>query len=67
MRNCGSSDGANWRNLIVDLEGTKMELRAYRNELIAARLDFLLWGYNWVCVVMVQEWHDNLAPDAKGL
>ncbi|OAE27861.1 hypothetical protein AXG93_3459s1040 [Marchantia polymorpha subsp. ruderalis] len=28
-------------------------LRAFQNELTAVRLDFLLWGWNWVCLEMV--------------
>lgn len=30
-------------------------LWAYRNELIVAKLYFLLWSWNWICTAMVQE------------
>ncbi|OAE26941.1 hypothetical protein AXG93_4413s1250 [Marchantia polymorpha subsp. ruderalis] len=31
-------------------------LRAFQNELTALKLNFLLWGWNWVCPEMVREW-----------
>ncbi|OAE32090.1 hypothetical protein AXG93_2278s1710 [Marchantia polymorpha subsp. ruderalis] len=33
-------------------------LRAYCNELVAVKLDFLLCGWNWICAAMMQKWHD---------
>lgn len=49
------------------LKVSELRLIAYRNELIAAKLEFLLWGWNWVCAAMVQEWHDGRASKAEGL
>lgn len=37
-------------------------LRAYRGELILAKMDFLLWGWNWVCAAMVKEWDNGGSP-----
>lgn len=58
---------ANFGFWLSALKVPEFRLRAYRNKLIATKLDFLLWRWNWVCAAMVQEWHDERAPEAKGL
>ncbi|OAE23873.1 hypothetical protein AXG93_3001s1020 [Marchantia polymorpha subsp. ruderalis] len=36
--------------------GDRHLLAAFQDELTAVKLDFLLWGWNWVCPAMVREW-----------
>lgn len=41
-------------------------LRVYRGELILAKLDFLLRGWNWICAAIIQEWEDKDSPKPSG-
>lgn len=41
---------------MVPLKVPQIGLRAFQNKLSAVKLDFLLWGWNWVCLEMVREW-----------
>ncbi|OAE32125.1 hypothetical protein AXG93_2912s1140 [Marchantia polymorpha subsp. ruderalis] len=41
---------------MVPLKVPQIGLRAFQDELLAVKLDFLLWGWNWVCSEMVREW-----------
>ncbi|OAE32328.1 hypothetical protein AXG93_2801s1010 [Marchantia polymorpha subsp. ruderalis] len=41
---------------MVPLRVPQVGLRAFQDELTAVKLDFFLWGWNWVCPAMVQEW-----------
>ncbi|OAE18948.1 hypothetical protein AXG93_1976s1550 [Marchantia polymorpha subsp. ruderalis] len=41
---------------MVPLRVPQIRLRAFQDELTAVKLDFLLWGWNWVCPAMVREW-----------
>lgn len=36
----------------------KVGLRAFWDELTAAKLNFLLWGWNWICTAIVKEWYE---------
>ncbi|OAE30125.1 hypothetical protein AXG93_21s1000 [Marchantia polymorpha subsp. ruderalis] len=41
---------------MVPLKVPQIGVRAFQNKLSAVKLDFLLWGWNWVCPEMVREW-----------
>ncbi|OAE33542.1 hypothetical protein AXG93_1873s1010 [Marchantia polymorpha subsp. ruderalis] len=41
---------------MVPLKVPQIDLRTFQNELSAVKLNFLLWGWNWVCPEMVREW-----------
>ncbi|OAE21609.1 hypothetical protein AXG93_939s1160 [Marchantia polymorpha subsp. ruderalis] len=41
---------------MVPLKLPQIGLRTFQHELIAVRLDFLLWGFNWVCPDKIREW-----------
>ncbi|OAE24416.1 hypothetical protein AXG93_4530s1180 [Marchantia polymorpha subsp. ruderalis] len=41
---------------MVPLRVTQIGLQAFQDELMAVKLDFLLWRWNWVCPAMVREW-----------
>ncbi|OAE23342.1 hypothetical protein AXG93_1660s1000 [Marchantia polymorpha subsp. ruderalis] len=41
---------------IVPLRVPQVGLRVFQDELMVVKLDFLLWGWNWVCSAMVREW-----------
>ncbi|OAE18900.1 hypothetical protein AXG93_1976s1040 [Marchantia polymorpha subsp. ruderalis] len=41
---------------MVLLKVPQIGLRAFQDELLAVKLDFLLWGWNWVCPEMIREW-----------
>ncbi|OAE19090.1 hypothetical protein AXG93_2062s1010 [Marchantia polymorpha subsp. ruderalis] len=45
----------------------KFGLRTYINQLLVVKLNFLLWGWNWVCAAMVKEWHNGSALDDERL
>lgn len=51
---------------LTALRVPEAELRAYRGELILAKLDFLLWGWNWVCAAMIRKWDDDNTPKPLG-
>lgn len=42
-------------------------LRAFEERLIGRKLDFLLWGWNYICVDMVREWMDAERQPTRGL
>lgn len=48
------------------LKVPEVGLRTYCSELIVAKLDFLLWEWNWVCAAMVQKCNDGSTLDADG-
>lgn len=48
---------------LIALKVHEMKLRAYRNELILAKLNFMLWEWNWICAAMVQKCTDRSAPE----
>ncbi|OAE29090.1 hypothetical protein AXG93_4008s1010 [Marchantia polymorpha subsp. ruderalis] len=41
---------------MVPLKVPQIGLRTFQSELTAVKLDFLLWGWNWVCPEMVCKW-----------
>lgn len=41
---------------MVPLKVPQIDLRAFQNELTVVKLDFLLWGWNWVCPELVRKW-----------
>lgn len=41
---------------IVPLRVPRVGLRAFQDELLAVKLDFLLWGWILVCTAMVRDW-----------
>lgn len=41
---------------MVPLKVPQIGLRAFQYELLAVKLDFVQWGWNWVCLKMVREW-----------
>ncbi|OAE27653.1 hypothetical protein AXG93_3286s1000 [Marchantia polymorpha subsp. ruderalis] len=51
---------------LTALKVTEVGLQAYRNELILAKLEFLLWGWNWVCAAMVHEWYNDDTSKSNG-
>lgn len=42
-------------------------LRAYRDELIATKLNFLLWSWNWISATIVKECHEGHAPQGNDI
>ncbi|OAE21684.1 hypothetical protein AXG93_4170s1250 [Marchantia polymorpha subsp. ruderalis] len=48
------------------LKVPKVGLRAHRCDLILAKIDFLLWGWNWASETIVQEWDNNGLPKPPG-
>ncbi|OAE23876.1 hypothetical protein AXG93_3001s1050 [Marchantia polymorpha subsp. ruderalis] len=41
---------------MIPLRVPQIRLRAFQDELQAVKLNFLMWGWNWVCLAMVKEW-----------
>lgn len=48
------------------LKVLEVRLRDFHNELILAKLNFLLWSWSWVCAAMIQEWNDKSETNADG-
>ncbi|OAE18993.1 hypothetical protein AXG93_2637s1110 [Marchantia polymorpha subsp. ruderalis] len=40
------------------LQVPEVGLRAYRRDLIMVKMDFLLWGWNWMTDAIIQEWNN---------
>ncbi|OAE31263.1 hypothetical protein AXG93_1962s1200 [Marchantia polymorpha subsp. ruderalis] len=41
---------------MVPLRVPQVGLQAFQDELMAVKLNFLQWGWNWMCPAMVREW-----------
>lgn len=52
---------------MVPLRLPQNGLRAFEERLIARKLDFLLWGWNYICANMVREWLEPQGPPTRGL
>ncbi|OAE23394.1 hypothetical protein AXG93_1660s1530 [Marchantia polymorpha subsp. ruderalis] len=50
---------------LTTLKVPEFGLRAYREKLIAAKLNFLLWGWNWVSAVIVKKWRLHLRQSER--
>lgn len=60
------------RNVEIDEAAVPLKLpqnglRAFEDRLITRKLEFLLWGWNYVCADMVREWLDEEQPPTRGL
>ncbi|OAE24000.1 hypothetical protein AXG93_4541s1020 [Marchantia polymorpha subsp. ruderalis] len=51
---------------MVPLKLPQIGLRAFQDRLIAVKLDFLLWGWNYVCPDMVREWQRERHQPTRG-
>ncbi|OAE18322.1 hypothetical protein AXG93_2566s1050 [Marchantia polymorpha subsp. ruderalis] len=51
---------------MIPLKLPQIGLRAFQHELTAVKLDFLLWGWNWVCQDMVREWQKGRDQPTRG-
>ncbi|OAE21223.1 hypothetical protein AXG93_3833s1010 [Marchantia polymorpha subsp. ruderalis] len=51
---------------MIPLKLPPIGLRAFRHQLTAVKLDFLLWGWNWVCQDMVREWLKGKDQPTRG-
>ncbi|OAE32150.1 hypothetical protein AXG93_2912s1400 [Marchantia polymorpha subsp. ruderalis] len=51
---------------MIPLKLPQIGLRAFQHELTAVKLDFLLWGWNYVCQDMVREWQKERDQPTRG-
>ncbi|OAE32389.1 hypothetical protein AXG93_3671s1080 [Marchantia polymorpha subsp. ruderalis] len=51
---------------MVPLRVLQVGLRAFHDEQTAVKLDFLLWGRNWVCPAMIREWLRKKDQPSRG-
>ncbi|OAE23497.1 hypothetical protein AXG93_285s1560 [Marchantia polymorpha subsp. ruderalis] len=51
---------------MIPLKLPQIGLHAFQHELTAVKLDFLLWGWNWVCQDMVREWQKGRDQSKRG-
>lgn len=51
---------------MIPLWVPQIGLRAFKDELQAVKLNFLLWGWNWVCPTMIKEWQCEKGQNSGG-
>ncbi|OAE22511.1 hypothetical protein AXG93_4855s1040 [Marchantia polymorpha subsp. ruderalis] len=51
---------------MIPLKLPQIGLRSFQHELTAMKVDFLLWGCNWVCQDMVREWQKENDQPTRG-